>query len=485
LNGFRIIDCNFDEILLKTFLEIKPYALQMNLLAELKETLNTNVTSKVAALLGEKEDKTKVAIESLIPTILGGLMKRASNESGAATLMNVIQKGNHDGSIVEQISHFLSSKDNLTNLTTSGHSIVSMLLPDKKSSIANLISGFAGVRNSSATTLLAIISPIILGRLGSEVKKQSLSKEGLANFLMTQKDYLLDEIPEGLEHKLVDTLGIGSLLNQESRSVNFPTATPIKSSSSPVKNYEEEERNRPNYDDLDSNSSSGIPKWLLPAILGAVALAIIGYFLFTFDWNSLNQSSAEEPVDSLNTEQVTGVKIDTTATKAVTDSTKAKDSITVAATLPAGKMIGMNLPGGSKIDLPDGSFNFQFVKYLQDSTSRAGKSLIFDNLNFESNTTALVPGADRTVMDLAKIMNAYPKVQIKLVGYTDNQGDTTANKRLSLKRAITVRDILMTQGVNQIRIDFQGKGPFNPIASNATAEGRALNRRIEMKVVRK
>nr|MCU0349916.1 DUF937 domain-containing protein [Flavobacterium sp.]MCU0470244.1 DUF937 domain-containing protein [Arcicella sp.] len=67
----------------------------MNLFGELKELLLGEVASKAANLLGEKEDKVKTAIEGLIPTFVGGLMKRASNETGATTLMNVVHKGNH------------------------------------------------------------------------------------------------------------------------------------------------------------------------------------------------------------------------------------------------------------------------------------------------------------------------------------------------------------------------------------------------------
>jgi hypothetical protein len=64
----------------------------MNLIVELKELLGGDISVKAASLVGEKEDKVKLAIEGLVPTIIGGIMKRATNEAGATTLMNVIQK---------------------------------------------------------------------------------------------------------------------------------------------------------------------------------------------------------------------------------------------------------------------------------------------------------------------------------------------------------------------------------------------------------
>jgi hypothetical protein len=120
----------------------------MNLIVELKELLGGDISVKAASLVGEKEDKVKLAIEGLVPTIIGGIMKRATNEAGATTLMNVIQKGGHDGAILSEISSVVQDRESFAKVVEKGHSLVSMLLPDKKSSIATLISQFAGVRNS-------------------------------------------------------------------------------------------------------------------------------------------------------------------------------------------------------------------------------------------------------------------------------------------------------------------------------------------------
>jgi OmpA-OmpF porin, OOP family len=122
---------------------------------------------------------------------------------------------------------------------------------------------------------------------------------------------------------------------------------------------------------------------------------------------------------------------------------------------------------------------------LTDSTAKINQSFTFDNLNFESNLPTLVAGSEKTVQDLAKIMQAYPRVQVKLTGYTDNTGDSLQNRKLSLKRAFAVKNMLVANGIQDLRIDFTGKGSLNPIASNATEDGKAKNRRIELKVVKK
>jgi OmpA-OmpF porin, OOP family len=460
----------------------------MNLFEELKELLVGEVASKAANLLGEKEEKVKTAIEGLIPTFVGGLMKRASNEAGATTLMNVVKKGNHDGSIIEQLDDLLKNKENFAGFVEKGNSVVSMLLPDKKSSIATMISQFAGVRNSSATSLLSVVAPLVVGKLGKLVSAQGLDKTGLANAILDQRSILLDETPEDLQPKMIDVLGLATFMSEEIKPVQFATGT-IKSNTTqtitPKKPVENKEVTYSDKDyDADESAGISIPKWLLPTFLIALALGGIGYFAATYDWSKLSSSSTVEP-DSAQLEQVTNAKIDTTNLPLDTAIVKA-DTTVAPVTFPvATKSMGVSLPNGQKMDLADGSFNYKFAKYLTDSSAKINQTFTFDNLNFESNTPALVAGSEKTVQDLAKIMAAYPRVQVKLTGYTDNTGDSLQNRKLSLKRAFTVKNLLVANGIQDIRIDFTGKGALNPIASNATEDGKTKNRRIELKVVKK
>jgi len=457
----------------------------MNLFGELKELLLGEVANKAANLLGEKEDKVKTAIEGLIPTFVGGLMKRASNEAGATTLMNVVKKGNHDGSIIEQLGDIVNNKDSFAKIVEKGNGLVSMLLPDKKSSIATMISQFAGVRNSSATSLLSIVAPIVVGKLGKIVTTQNLDKAGLANTLLDQRSILLDETPENLQTKMIDVLGLSTFLSEEIKPIQFaPGGIKANGVQTPAVNKPVEHR-EVTYSNKDYEGEGGsgmsIPKWLLPTVLIATVLGGVGYFAATYDWSSLSSSNVEP--DTAQLEQVTNATIDTT--NLTKDSSAVKIDSSAAVTVPTTTAIGFSLPNGQKLDLAEGSFNYKFAKYLTDSSAKANQSFTFDNLNFESNTNTLVAGSEKTVQDLAKIMTAYPRVQVKLTGYTDNTGDSLQNRKLSFKRAFTVKNLLVANGVKDLRIDFIGKGASNPIASNATEEGKAKNRRIEMKVVKK
>jgi OOP family OmpA-OmpF porin len=73
-------------------------------------------------------------------------------------------------------------------------------------------------------------------------------------------------------------------------------------------------------------------------------------------------------------------------------------------------------------------------------------------------------------------------VDIDIVGHTDSVGPEAYNQQLSVRRATTVRDFLVEMGANPNIIDVSGMGETSPVADNATAEGRAQNRRVEVKV---
>lgn len=458
----------------------------MNLFEELRELLVREVASKAAILIGEKEDKVKIALEGLVPTFVGGLMKRASNEAGATTLMNVVKKGSTNGSIIAQLDGLLTNKESFAGFVEKGNSVVSMLLPDKKSSIATMISQFAGVRNSSATALLSVVAALVVDKLGSLVTSQGLDKAGLANVILDQRSILLDETPESLQPKMIDVLGLATFMSEEIKPVQFATGT-IKSNTTQTITPKKPVENSPvtySDKDYDSEQSAGmiIPKWLLPTFFIAVVLGGIGYFAATYDWSKVSNNSSIE-TDTSQSEQVTNAQIDTT--NLPQDTATAKVDSTALPATSSSKTLGVNLPNGQKLDLQEGTFNYKFAKYLTDSSAKVNQSFTFDNLIFESNTPILVAGSDKTIQDLAKIMLAYPRVQVKLTGYTDNTGDSIQNRRLSLKRAFAIKSVLIANGVQDLRVDFAGRGSSNPVASNATEEGKAKNRRIEVKVVKK
>ena len=80
----------------------------------------------------------------------------------------------------------------------------------------------------------------------------------------------------------------------------------------------------------------------------------------------------------------------------------------------------------------------------------------------------------------AEGLRSSPNAEVRIVGHTDSTGSDAVNNPLSLNRANSTRDYLMMRGVSGSRIYTEGRGSYQPIATNGTAEGRARNRRVEI-----
>ncbi len=138
-----------------------------------------------------------------------------------------------------------------------------------------------------------------------------------------------------------------------------------------------------------------------------------------------------------------------------------EDGPTHPCSLPA-KLAELQLPGGIKISVPEGAFNFSLAMWLAStSNTTVPKRFVFDNLNFESSSMALTPESRPTVDTLAAILKAYPAVSVDLEGYTDSTGDAASNKKLLLYRAAGVKSLLVAGGVADSRITTAGFGPEN------------------------
>jgi outer membrane protein OmpA-like peptidoglycan-associated protein len=101
---------------------------------------------------------------------------------------------------------------------------------------------------------------------------------------------------------------------------------------------------------------------------------------------------------------------------------------------------------------------------------------------FETNRYALRPAARESLAKVAGILLAYPDLRLEVDGHTDSVGADAYNQQLSEKRADSVRDYLVQQGIPIASVTVQGFGKTQPVASNATAAGRQQNRRVELVV---
>jgi outer membrane protein OmpA-like peptidoglycan-associated protein len=158
-----------------------------------------------------------------------------------------------------------------------------------------------------------------------------------------------------------------------------------------------------------------------------------------------------------------------------------------------GRIVGAGIGGvaggvvGYKMD--------QQIKQLKEKTAGSGvdvtetdggKAILVnlpDGVTFDVGSATLKPEFRATLDQVAQSLKDYPDSLIDVYGHTDSTGSDAFNQTLSENRARTVANYLAMQGVNTARIRSQGFGETMPVATNDTPEGRARNRRVEIKIV--
>ena len=156
-----------------------------------------------------------------------------------------------------------------------------------------------------------------------------------------------------------------------------------------------------------------------------------------------------------------------------------------------GALIGAGI-GGATGAATGGYMDIQASKLRQKLTgtgvqvARDGDNirLIMPNsITFNTNESVIKTSANSVLDSVALVAKEYDKTRLQVIGYTDSTGNDKINQPLSERRAAAVANYLALRGVQGSRINSYGAGATNPIASNATAEGKAQNRRVEITLI--
>ena len=122
----------------------------------------------------------------------------------------------------------------------------------------------------------------------------------------------------------------------------------------------------------------------------------------------------------------------------------------------------------------------QELAALKAKQTERGLVLTLGDVLFETGKAELRPGALQNLYPLVTFLQKYPERRAVIEGYTDSVGSDASNLDLSERRADAVRGFLLQNGVNPAQLTTRGYGKASPVASNATAEGRQQNRRVEL-----
>jgi len=410
--------------------------MSIDLLSLVKESISSDAVNKISTSLGESPAGVQKAFDAGIPALLSSMMSKGSTGGGLTSLLALFNAGGHDANILHNFSS-AATGSGASALIESGKKILDAVLGSKTAGVADAISSQAGVRASSASSILAMAAPLALGAI-SKASPHGVSVASLTELFHSQKDSIMRALPAGLG----SLVGLGgSVAAAGSAAVNKAAAAVVP-------------------------ESKGMNFWPLLALLGAL---IIGGLIWYFNQGSPVQKAVETA--------------STAASTAAATATSAASSAWAA----LGELFKRKLPNGIELNIPKLGIENKLLDYIEDASKTPDKEtwFDFDRLLFDTDSAVLKPESQQQLDDIANILKAYPKVKIRLGGYTDNTGDKAHNLALSNDRAQSVMKELVAKGIDAARMTAKGYGEEHPVADNATEEGRAKNRRISLRVTEK
>ncbi|MDB5201916.1 MAG: hypothetical protein JWQ27_1325 [Ferruginibacter sp.] len=420
--------------------------MSLNLIETAKGLFTPDLQTKTSAFLGESDSSVSKAISAVIPAIFAGLLHKSATPDGA---VKIAEMAGHQ-SQADITDHFgaLSGGNNHSG-------ILDNIFGSKLGGLSNLLSGFSGIKQGSASTLLSMAAPLILSFLGKHTGSNQLNPNGLASLLSSQKQHIADATPAGFN--------LASLFSPSAhvpasdvKPVHHPAGTP---------SYTEEKR-------------SGLG-WLVPILLLALLAAAALYF-FNGGCNKKEVVATHETSDTIDRFNATPETTTAAATTGTVDSSGNYIYNT-------GNMIRIDLPNGAgSLNVGENSTEAKLVRFLQGNEAvdtAKGNWFDFTNVRFNTGSSTITEESMAQLKNMVLISKAFPNAKFKVGGYTDNTGAAAANLSLSKSRAAAVASKIKSLGAAAGAIvGSDGYGPEFPVGDNNTAEGRAQNRRVSVNV---
>ncbi|MDB5276004.1 MAG: hypothetical protein JWR61_959 [Ferruginibacter sp.] len=421
--------------------------MSFNLVEAANKLISTELADKAGSFLGESETGVRKALTGIVPAVLGGLAEQSSTVAGADAVFRMV---NEQSQTQPEPAGFFGN-DN-TSLLNKGAALLIDIFGDKANGLTGSLSGFSGLRPASASSLLSIVAPIIVGFLGKQVNSNQLNATGLSNLLSSQKENINNAIPAGL-----NLSAITGATTSASHHITTAASQYTEAAAEPA--------------------GTGI-KWLLPLLL-LVLLAAAAWYLFGGNTSKSETETVATTVDSTVKEKPLAVTELAVTGKVDTSGNYVYD---------LGKMITIDLPNGAgSLTVGENSTENRLYKFLSDASAKIdtvkGNWFEFTNVRFVTGGAKIDSASSNQLKNIVAISKAFPAASFKLGGYTDNVGDSAFNTGLSQKRADAVVAELKKLGAGAKSITgAKGYGPQFPIGDNATTEGKAMNRRVAINV---
>ena len=168
-----------------------------SLLDGLTGLITPDVVSKAASALGESDAAIRKGVGGAFPALLSGVASRADDSSFASSLFDLVRSPANDDSILNDVGSLVSA-NSTSPMVGLGASLLGMLFGGRTSTFTNSLAGYAGIKSSTASTLLNVAAPLVLAFIGRHARNDGLNATSLATLLRNQKHSYAAAVPSQL-----------------------------------------------------------------------------------------------------------------------------------------------------------------------------------------------------------------------------------------------------------------------------------------------
>jgi outer membrane protein OmpA-like peptidoglycan-associated protein len=419
-----------------------------NVLEEVSACFTAPAVSQASTAVGESEAGVRKALPKVVPLVLSSLIK-LSEQVGGDDVVWLMARDAHEAG---------TRADVLAAQAPKGQELMRALLTDHYSRRIASVATESGIRAEAVEQLLGLAAPVMLGVLGDHAATDHLDAAGLGRWLQSQRSSVT-----------------GLLLADAalSRSNGHTAPPPMVEQAAPG-------RRTPAW------------QWLLPALVILAAVSI-GYLLGRGPQGRASEvaASALSPASQAQAAPVPDRNPAALAAAPVTALSGRYDAATENYIYDTGRPVRLTLIDGSTQVVGVNSTENKLYHFLADAAeqvdpvNRTKGWINFDRVYFDTRKATLTDESMAQLRNVASILKSFPAARVKIGGYTDSTGYFKDNLRLSEQRAVAAMGALVDMGIAAGRVEAKGYGQKHNVASNETPVGRALNRRISLRVTQK
>lgn len=224
-----------------------------SLLDSVTSLITPDLAGRAASMLGESDSSIRKGLGGALPVVLSGMASRAGDAGFSAALFDLVRAPANDDNALNDVAGLLGSGASSPMMGLGGR-LLNLLFGGNTGSVANALSGYAGVKASTGSTLLNLAAPLVLAVLGRRTRSEGLTAASLASLLLGQKDSFSAALPAPLSN-------LGSFLSGPTRERVTPLEREVYAAPAPA-----------------PERRSSIWRWLVPLLIALALLWLLSSF---------------------------------------------------------------------------------------------------------------------------------------------------------------------------------------------------------------